>query len=290
MSPNAFISAAQWANNQLISAQEDIPMPNPANEIKVSVTPDRTDYRPGDKATFNVHAMDHTGAPAKAEVALAVVDEAIYALSPDSTDDLYDFYWSMRGNQVSTIQSAPVEMAGGAYQRVSTVAPLRQRFEDTAYWIADLTTGADGNGTASFEMPGNLTTWRATALGVTSETSVGGATAKVMANRPTMLRIAAPRAIVQGDRITLIGTVDNRTRTAHEYDVKLHADGVTLHGPESSHIRVESGRQATIQWDIEVNKLPDDGMCSLIGEAVATDVAGEDKAAYSWMQLRQNSR
>jgi uncharacterized protein YfaS (alpha-2-macroglobulin family) len=281
MSPNAFLSASQWVENRYVGAETDIPVPNAANVLHVSVKSDKSDYRPGDTASFSVQTTNQAGAPVPAEVAVSVVDEAIYALSPDATADMYGFYWGQRSNQVTTTMSAPIEMAGGAYQRVSTVAPLRQRFDDTAFWIADLVTAANGTGVAAFEMPGNLTTWRATARGVTTSTSVGGATAKVKANRPTMLRLATPRQIVQGDRLALIGTVDNRTAADHDYEVSLKVQGVEVRGAASTHIRVSAGKQASVEWEVTANILPAEGQCVLVGQAVATDVSTVEQAAYS---------
>ncbi|MHB8636561.1 MAG: alpha-2-macroglobulin family protein [Fimbriimonadaceae bacterium] len=281
MSPNAYVSALQWIQNRLVGNDIEIPIPNPANLLHVEVMPDKSRYRPGDKGSFTVRTTNQSGAPVRAEVALSVVDESIYALSPDATNDIFGFFWGQREDQVITTMSAPIEMAGGAYQRVNTVAPLRQRFEDTAFWIADLMTDRSGIGTVSFEIPGNLTTWRATARGVTDATSVGAATADVVANRSTMLRLATPRQMVEGDRLRVIATVDNRTSEAHEYDISIKAQGVAIAGSPQTHIHVGAGKQGMAAWDVNANLLPPDGICVLVGQAIATDVEPADRANYS---------
>ncbi|HLK14254.1 MAG TPA: MG2 domain-containing protein [Fimbriimonadaceae bacterium] len=281
MTPNVYIVASQWVKHQYITGESGVALPDPANRLKVEIKPDRDDYRPGDKASFSVHTTDGNGSPVPAEVALSVVDEAIFALSPDTTTDLYSFYWGMRGNFVHTTISTPLELEGGAYQRVDTVAPLRQRFEDTAFWDALLATDASGNGAATFEMPGNLTTWRATGRGITSTTGVGGGTASVKANRPTMMRLAAPRQMVQGDRLKLIGTIDNRSTIDRTYDVSLRGAGVEVRGLASTQIKVGAGAQATVTWEIVATAMPDGGVCELTGQAVASDVPDADKADLS---------
>lgn len=281
LSPNAFLFASQWVDHQLLTGQTEIEAPNPANTITVEVKPDRPDYRPGDKATLTVRTSDRRGHPVSAEVALAVVDEAIYALSPDSTVDPYGLYWGDRGNAVGTVVTRPIEMEGGAYQRTGTVAPLRQRFEDTADWVADLTTGPDGTGTTTFEMPGNLTTWRASALAVDQHTSVGTRTTTVVANRLTMLRLATPRQIVQGDRLTLVTTIDNRSSSDHEYDLTLRGEGLSVRPVGATRVRIPAQRQAKVQWALNASSLPESGESVLIGQAVATDVPSAERADLS---------
>lgn len=271
MSPNAYVEAAQWVKSQLLSANQILPVPDPAKQLTVRATPDRTDYRPGDKATYTIKTLSKSGKPVPAEVSVAVVDEAIYALTPDVTPDPYRFYWGMRQNLVSSYMTAPTEMSGGAYQRVSTVAPLRQRFEDTAYWNAFVETGADGTGKVSFEMPGNLTSWRTTARGVTQDTSVGMTYGNVVANRPVMLRLATPRQMVQGDRVTLIGTVDNRSDSDHQFNVSLNAEGVQVVGSATQRVTVPAKKQLKVEWILDSKNLPDSGKAVLTGQVVVLD-------------------
>ncbi|MFI5386275.1 MAG: alpha-2-macroglobulin [Fimbriimonadales bacterium] len=282
MSPNAYVTAAQWTKGQLLSANEILPLPDPTRQLTVEAKPDKNDYRPGETATYSIRTLAKSGRPVPAEVSLSVVDEAIYALSPDNTPDLYRFYWGQRPNRVGTHMTAPEEMSGGAYQRVSTtVAPLRQRFEDTAYWNAFVETGPDGTGKISFEMPGNLTSWRATARGVTLDTSVGVARSTVLANRPVMLRLATPRQMVQGDRVTLIGTIDNRSDADHEFEVSLNSAGVQVSGDAKQRITVPSRKQVKVEWVLDAPKLPDSGQAVLTGQAVALDVPEASRADMS---------
>ncbi|HEY0866392.1 MAG TPA: MG2 domain-containing protein [Fimbriimonas sp.] len=278
-SPNAYVAATQWSKDlQQMMASQILPVPDPTRKLTVEVKPDRADYRPGDRASVTVTTRDAKGNPVPAEVALAVVDEAIYALSPDNTADLYTAYWGQRENLVQTQMSAPEEVSGGAYQKVGSVAPVRQRFEDTAYWNAFVATGPDGSATVDFEMPGNLTAWRMTGRAVTLATSVGEARASARANRPVQLRLAAPRQIVQGDRITMIGTVDNRSDRAHDFEASLEAEGVALQGPATHRVRVEAKSQSKVEWTLEAATLPPSGTATLTGQVSSVDAPGADNA------------
>ena len=271
MSPNAYVTAVQWADGQMLSANRLVPLPDPSRQLNVEATPDRTDYRPGDKATYHLHVTDNKGRPVAAELCFSVVDEAIYALSPDNTQDLYQLYWGTRQNYVTMHVSAPEELSGGAYQRVSTVAPVRQRFEDTAYWNATVVTDKDGRADMTVEMPGNLTSWRATVRGITGDTKVGMARVNVLANRPVMLRLATPRQVVKGDRLTLIGTVDNRSDQERTFTVRLDVDGVKLANAAQQDVTIPAKKQMKVEWELDASTLPESGNAELTGQVVAKD-------------------
>lgn len=271
MSPNAYVTASQWAEGQMLSANKIVPLPDPSRKLQIEATPDKTDYRPGDKATYRIRTLDANGKPLSAEVALSVVDEAIYALSPDHTPDLYNLYWGTRQNLVTMHMSSPEELSGGAYQRVSTVAPVRQRFEDTASWSPTVVTDANGEAEVSFEMPGNLTSWRATARAVTTDTKVGFVRNNVLANRPVMLRLATPRQVVQGDRVTLIGTIDNRSNEERTFTVRLDVESLKLVDGPTREITVPAKKQAKVEWVLDASTLPESGNAELTGQIVAKD-------------------
>lgn len=248
--PNAYLVASVWADGDLEQEAALVPVPDVAHRLDVSVTPDKQSYRPGDSARYTVQTRDSKGRPVSAEVGVGVVDEAIYALMADNTSDPYAFYWGRRANGVATSYTAPEEMSGGAYQRANSAVPLRQRFEDTAFWNARVTTGADGLGTVSLEMPGNLTTWRATARAIDAETRGGSAISKVISNRPVMLRLATPRHWVAGDLFRLIGTVNNRTDKEREFTVHLEADRVGFADGTDRTITVPANSQTAVSWQL----------------------------------------
>lgn len=276
--PNVYLVASVWSDGDLLQDGPLVPVPDLAHKLQVSVTPDKAAYRPGDTAQYTVLTRDAGGKPVAAEVGLGVVDEAIYGLMADNTVDPYAFYWGRRSNEVSTSYTAPQEMSGGAYQRANPAVPLRQRFEDTAFWNARVTTGADGKGSVTFEMPGNLTTWRATARAIDGSTRAGSAVSKAVSNRPVMLRLATPRQLVAGDELRLIGTVSNRTDLERSFTVHLATVGVTLvDGPERR-VMVPPNAQVATTWLVRADGRAGGGSAVLtasIGPSGVPDPSGE---------------
>ena len=53
------------------------------DKLKISVQPDRQDYRPGENVKVAIHVTDLAGNPREAEVSLSAVDESIYEFGED---------------------------------------------------------------------------------------------------------------------------------------------------------------------------------------------------------------
>jgi uncharacterized protein YfaS (alpha-2-macroglobulin family) len=278
MVPNAVLTACEWVDGELVSGNSMLLLPDRSRHLFVTVIPDRKSYSPGDKASMTVRVRDAQGNPVRGEISLAVVDEAIYAVSADTTPDPYDTFWSPREDLVSMTSSSPEDLSGGAYQAAAPGggAPIRSRFADTALWAGIVATDRNGEARLNFEMPGNLTTWRATAYGIDVDTSAGKGVSSVIANRAVMLRLATPRLLVVGDRLTLIGSVNNRTDSPHEFRVRLKSEGITLQGAAEQTVHVDAKGEGHVEWVLNPTKLPDGGLATLTGDVVATDHPSAD--------------
>lgn len=244
LGPSVQVSAAVWNGVSLVSGGSGLQVPIASKALQVSIRMDKPEYEPGDTAHLVLTTRDWKGKPVAAEAGVGVVDASIYALAPDATLALGATYWGPRQNQVGTYVSAPEEVSGGAYQRVSSgIAPVRRRFEDTAYWNGAYQTGAAGTAEATFEIPGNLTTWRAVALATTKETAVGQTVATFLARRLVTLRLALPRHFTVGDEVQVTGTVDNRTDQERRFKV-------TLDGYGERDVTVAPRTAGTVTWNV----------------------------------------
>ncbi|MBI2192793.1 MAG: tetratricopeptide repeat protein [Planctomycetes bacterium] len=61
-------------------------------ELKVTIKPAQEAYRPGEDGQADLTVTDQLGKPVKVELSLAVVDEALLALFPDTTPKILDFF------------------------------------------------------------------------------------------------------------------------------------------------------------------------------------------------------
>ncbi|RYG75308.1 hypothetical protein EON80_01105, partial [bacterium] len=275
-SPNAFAAAIQWTESGLISDNAILPLPDPSKRLQVTLKADKAVYRPGETARYTLSTRDEKGQPIAAEVAVAMIDSAIYSIRPDNTPDLYGLFWANRENFVSTASSSPEEVSGGAFQRVGKTASVRQQFLDTAFWNAKVETGKDGTATFNVKVPGNLTTWRTTARAITQDTRVGMVTNEVLATRPVTLRLATPRQLVQGDAIDLIATVNNRTDQDGRFETALSAEGLLVEGSKTQTLAVKAKGEGKTTFPLRANSLPESGEVTIRGRTLSSAATKEN--------------
>ena len=138
------------------------------------------------------------------------------------------------------VEAAPVA--------VSADPAVRSDFRNTALWIGQLETDADGTASFDLPVPDNTTTWRALARSVTAATQVGDGESELRATQPLIVRPALPRFLRVGDEVGLRALVTNRTSAAREVTVHIEATGVELVEDGAQTVRVEPGDSAVVAW------------------------------------------
>jgi uncharacterized protein YfaS (alpha-2-macroglobulin family) len=222
LAPNAFIDVAFVGNNhQFYTAEQQIKISPEDNFLKLAVSSDKDKYTPGDTVHYTVKATKADGTPsANTEVSLGVVDESIYAIRAEAAEDIKKFFYAARSNVVLTACSFPSTNSAGP----DKIEPkVRKDFKDTAAWIPDLVTNSEGIAVADVKLPDNLTTWRATARGVSMNTDVGFCTQKVLCTQDLILRLALPRFFNEGDEGFITAIVHNYTKQPQAIKLSLKA-------------------------------------------------------------------
>jgi alpha-2-macroglobulin len=271
--PNVEVHGALIRKGELTAANVALNAPSKDRKLQVIITPNKERYQPAEEASYSIVTRDSRGQGVAAEVGLGVVDASLYEIRPDGTPDPFDFWWGSRGNRVVTDFSLANLYPGGAYQTMPAAAPValrmgvslgraeakdgeaprvRKFFADTAYWGPSVVTGADGSAEAKFTVPDNLTTWRATARGLTRSTQAGEQRKDVVATLPLLVRFTLPRFYVQGDEATAAATVHNYTGGTRSVKVTLTAEGAELLQPAEQTITLPNDGIQRLTWKIRV--------------------------------------
>ena len=104
--PTFFLSAATLVGDRMYSTQQQITVAPEGKLITLEITTDKEEYKPGEKATVTVRTLNHEGEPVpNVDVALGMVDEAVYAIRPDNTPEIETFFYGQRWNKVNTSSS-----------------------------------------------------------------------------------------------------------------------------------------------------------------------------------------
>lgn len=104
--PNVWFSGITVHDAQLFSTETQLIVPPEKNFITVEITPDAKAHQPREKGKVKVRTLDWEGKPIRAEIALGIADESVYAIQSEYTKDPRNyFYGEKRGHSVSIYNS-----------------------------------------------------------------------------------------------------------------------------------------------------------------------------------------
>lgn len=201
------------------------------NGLKVETLTDRSEYRPGDKASVKVRVTDANGNPVPgAKITLSVVDEACFALREQKFDALSAYYSSgVRYPNLTCdvyirkvmFNAYDIELNGGTgggpeYENPSAEIKngftdgdgyqIRKTFENNPVFTDVV---LDGNGEAElvFTVPDNVTSWRITTVAhsgldaKTADAYIGQSVTSVIATLPVFLDVETAKNYLESDSI-----------------------------------------------------------------------------------------
>lgn len=146
----------------------------------------------------------HTTSSGKMRVRGATSIYKVAAAAPHANMDM-----AMAAEAEESVE-APAEMMD---------VPVRENFNETAFFLPALRTDADGRVAIAFTLPESLTEWNFTALAHDAAMNYGVLNDTVVARKMLMAEIAAPRFLRQGDTTEIPVTVRNLTGEAQTADV-----------------------------------------------------------------------
>ncbi len=229
----------------------------PINQLlNVEVVSEPERLGPGEQVEFNIRVTDYEGKPVVGELSLAVVDLAVLALADPNSPEISEAFYGVQplavrlgfplGVHAGRIVWVPGGLGGGG----DAAAFVREQFEDTGYWQADIVTDDNGEAQISFTLPDNLTTWQADVLGVTSNSEVGQGSTQVITSKQLLVRPVTPRFLVAGDHLALAAIVHNNEDSPHSVEVTLQYSGILLDQPDTSTqvVEIEAHSSVRVEW------------------------------------------
>jgi uncharacterized protein YfaS (alpha-2-macroglobulin family) len=260
----------------------NLAVPPKQRTLTLEVVPAEKDVLPGAKTRLRVKVVDATGrAQPNVEVALAVVDEAVLALTgyktPDplaafygergaDTQDLHTRQWLELGRLDPEMLAAnEVGMAVGSAMPAPTMmrmsmdksapgggatAPIavRKDFSAIAAFAPEQRTDADGVATLELKVPDNLTRYRIMAVAADQNRSFGSAEASFTARLPLMVRPSLPRFLNYGDRFELPVVLQNQTDQPMSVELAVRADNATVLAPAGQRVTVPARDRVEVRF------------------------------------------
>jgi uncharacterized protein YfaS (alpha-2-macroglobulin family) len=274
--PNVYLCIAYVKNDELYTEDKLLAVPARDKFLNLEVIPNKKEYKPRDVASYTILARNADGSPAaNAEVSVGVVDESIYSIMPENVGSIRRSFYGREYNQVQTRLAVNFTFKGysgterlqlatknkPSYQLadfkndIPLAEPtVRRLFKDTAFWQPDVVTNRDGRATVTFKLPDNLTTWRATARGVTADTRVGSTVEKVVARKDVIMRLEMPRFLTEGDTSVISGVVHNFLKTKKTTRINIEVAGAELIGARTETVTIPAGGQHRVDWRVNARQ------------------------------------
>lgn len=224
------------------------------HRLQVQVASDEDIYSPRDSVSLSVSIQGSEG-PVEGIVGLAVVDEAVLALLNTKTPKPFEFFYADRllamrtGDsrmhlQADVLASEKKAAAGGGG---GSESGERSEFITTVYWNPRVETDPQGRATVQFRLPDNLTRYRIMAIAVHGRQDFGSGESEFTVTKPLLVQPAAPRFLVQGDKVELAAQVTNRSSLDRNVVVELET-GLMMDGQDSKTVDVAAGQTKRVSF------------------------------------------
>jgi len=134
--PNVFVNVMAIKENQIVQKRRMLIVDPSDRFVTVEIKPDKSQYRPRQKARYEILTRGADGKPLASEVALGIVDESIYALQDEYAPDIRKHFIHRKGDEVATWTSLQYHDWGRAAEKKELGAqrgePAREASADAA--------------------------------------------------------------------------------------------------------------------------------------------------------------
>jgi uncharacterized protein YfaS (alpha-2-macroglobulin family) len=143
-----------------------------------------------------------------------------------------------------------VDAGGGGDVPAVTV---RKDFADLLKWSGEIVTDAAGKAEVPLEFPDNLTTWKARVWVLGSGTRVGEGSTEIITSKDLLVRLQAPRFLVERDEAVLSAVVHNEHPVAKDVKITLELEGmaVAVVDGKPSTVKIPAKGEARVDWKVK---------------------------------------
>lgn len=130
---------------------------------------------------------------------------------------------------------------------------VRKDFADLLKWSGAIETNAEGRAEIPLEYPDNLTTWKARVWVLGKGTQVGEGSTEIITSKDLLVRLQAPRFLVERDESVFSAVVQNDHDAPKTVKVSLELDGDTLEviKGETRSVEIAAKSEARIDWRVK---------------------------------------
>ena len=193
-----FTIRAVWLSDKGYFTSDAATIVDPGDKrITIRLTPDKSRYQPGERATVAITTIGPSGLPVAADVVVQGVDEKLFtvgvAADQDPAPNLMQrmsagFLQSYTSHRLPVFTDYGCGGAGGDGER--------DEFKDSVTFQR-VTTGRDGRGSIAFDLSDDLTSWHLTATAVDAQLDSGFSAVQLPVGLPFFVdAVLAPEYLI----------------------------------------------------------------------------------------------
>lgn len=228
--PNCLVSGAFFDGENIYEIQDEtLYFDTKEKEVTIDIKTDRETYKPGDKVSAVISVKDSKGNPVQADIIAAVTDESTLESYPEESPLFYLYrhsYYDKRSFTSFIDHDAEEWGYGGGGGEGEGI---RSAFIDTPTFES-VSTDKNGVTEIAFILPDNLTSWRMTAIAITSDANAGIAKKNIKSTIPFFVNSVMNTKYTERDDVSLTvrtaGTAKSVLSSLVTYEARLVGDNV----------------------------------------------------------------
>lgn len=237
-------------------------------QIEVRITTDKKKYKPQETLFATIETRDLLGHPVSTELAVGLVDKAVWDLSQVEFPDIYKTFYQPRNLEVTNAQLLTISIdrinantnlgakggsgGGGGEGGFDT---SRRDFPDTAYWNPHVVTNQEGKSELAIPLPDSLTTWRLAAIANSAASAFGESLAEVVVSRDILIRPFLPRFLSIGDEAKLGAIIVNTSGEPQTLTATIDTEGLAVTDQRAKTQSLAPGAQTKIVWQTKTENV-----------------------------------
>lgn len=236
-------------------------------ELEVAISEELTELRtePGSDYNLKLLVRDLAGTGVRSELAVAVVDESVLAMTGFETprlDTLNDFITPLSvftGDvRAALLRQTPFnyigneDLTGGdGIERKSEAATskVRQDFNPVAYFNPSVVTNDRGEAEVSFKLPDTMTTYRVYVVACDKGSRFASTQRGLLVVKDFYLEPGVPRFFTRGDRFKMFVSAFNKTAKSAPVSFSVEKDELVAMSVQSLNYQVNSMDRTLIPVD-----------------------------------------
>ncbi|MDO9110831.1 MAG: alpha-2-macroglobulin family protein, partial [Desulfatirhabdiaceae bacterium] len=234
--------------------------------LNISVLPEREETEPLKPFRIDFQVMNADGEPAAdTELAVTIVDRAVYAVQPEFRPGVFDFFYPLPRLNLGTFYSDELQGYGyadllkkpnfklGALKSQSKITKKSMR--DTAGWFPHVITDSKGQAFVTVDLPANVTEWLITAVAADKDGRVGETRAGFRTLTDVSVDVLAPQFLRREETVEIkVAYVNHLARSLSVTSrMELAGDARVKSGVMEATFMLEKQGESILPLVIEAN-------------------------------------